>query len=790
LKKRTSINSIPRTHKEKEMADFRKCFYALALVALIAGLTVPASAQIVPFTCSAQAGVTPTVRVEGYTELVGDLVLGCQGGTPTLAGSQVPGVDITIVLNTNITSKLTNGTFDEALLIIDDPNAPGPNSNRPILNCGALGAPDVSNSSGPGVCEIFSTGNPANTYDGQAGVVGTAAGGSVVCGAAGSPGFVSSTNSFGCGRPNVFQGREGTVFNTGQFNAVTFNGVPVDPPGTGTTRTLRFTNVRADAEFLQVSSTFTPQTITMSVSTNGQTSIGINVSQQVVAIIAHGLVILNDGHGDISVPRLDFAQCNGENPTLSATRTGSILSATSGSFGGNTQFLPPTVEGFAYMRLQEGFANAWKPKNIEYTLANGVQNLAGQGYTYGFTTNVPTQDAIQNVPGAIYNTESGFEFGPSEFIPNPNPPAGVGTTPVTGSTGAGAQIFNNAYNGTSNTNISIAGSATQGTRLAVQFSNVPQGAAVFVQPTLWLFRQGAVGAAGIPAASLAPVTVSSGVMVLTATDAQGDTAISPPTGTLGSSNLVQVSGNLAVWEILFADASASEEVDIPIAVSFVSNLSSNLPAGLPAPNQIAQVTAGFAPFYGGSFSPNPRNPTSTSALPVPRFVPGNAPLNAFEIDKCECDLLFPFVTNQAGFDTGIAIANTSQDPGIAFGFNSTGQQQGSVTFFYYGVGNNGAAAPAPQTSGIVPAGQVLTYDVFSGGGQIGASTNGLNASAAGFQGYIIAQSSFQYCHGYAFISALGIGATGQGISEGYLGIVLDKNPVLPRTIFAAENDAH
>jgi len=134
--------------------------------------------------------------------------------------------------------------------------------------------------------------------------------------------------------------------------------------------------------------------------------------------------------------------------------------------------------------------------------------------------------------------------------------------------------------------------------------------------------------------------------------------------------------------------------------------------------------------------------------------------------------------------------NTSQDPGIAFGFNSTGQQQGSVTFFYYGVGNNGAAAPAPQTSGIVPAGQVLTYDVFSGGGQIGASTNSLNASAAGFQGYIIAQSSFQYCHGYAFISALGIGATGQGISEGYLGIVLDKNPVLPRTIFAAENDAH
>jgi len=769
------------------MADFRKWFYALAFVALIAGLTVPASAQISPFTCSAQAGVTPTVRVEGYTELVGDLVLGCQGGQPTIAGGIVPGVDITIVLNTNITSKLTLGTFDEALLIIDEPNAPGPNSNRPITNCGAVGAPDSSASSGPGVCAIFSTGNPANTYDGQAGVVGTTAGGSVVCGAAGSPTTVTSTGSFGCGRPNVFQGREGTVFNPGQYNAVTFNGVPIDPPGTGTTRTLRFTNVRADAEFLQVSSTFTPQTITMSVSTNGQTSIGINISQQVVGIIAHGLVVLNDGHGDISLSRLNFVQCNSENPKLSSSNTGSIASTSTGSFGGNTQLLGssiPALDAFPTISLQEGFANAWKPKNVSYYIANGSPNLAGQGYGYNTGTDptlTPT-DLAQNVPGAIYNTESGFEFPSLASVPTPvNPPVGVGTTPVTGSTGAGAQAFNDA----AGTGIASAGIASQGTRLALSFSNIPQGSSVWVQPTLWLYRIGAPTGTN----SITPGTNTSGVMVLTTTDVQGDTAFSA-TATAGSTSLVQVAGGLAVWEVLFADASASEEVDIPLIVSYVSNLSANLPAGLPAPNQIAQVTAGFAPFYGGSFSPNPRNPVSSSALPVPRFVPGNAPLNAFEIDKCACNILFPFVTNQAGFDTGIAVANTSQDPGAAFGFDSSGQQQGSVTFFYYGVGTNGAAAPAPQTSAIVPAGQVLTYDIFSGGGAIGAGPNGLNASAAGFQGYIIAQTSFQYCHAYAFISALGIGPTGQGISEGYLGIVLDKSPTLPRTLFAAENDAH
>jgi hypothetical protein len=407
--------------------------------------------------------------------------------------------------------------------------------------------------------------------------------------------------------------------------------------------------------------------------------------------------------------------------------------------------------------------------------------LAGQGYGYNGNVIVPTADNAQNVPGAIYNTESGFEFGSLGSVPVPNPPVGVGTTAVTGSTGAGAQAFNSGTTGIGN-----AGSVTQGTRLSITLSNVPQGSSVFVQPTLWLYRFNPVVTG---ANSLAfNAAFSSGVMVLTTTDAQGDTAINP-TATLGSTSLVQVSGGLATWEVLFADAAAQEEVDIPLVVSYVSNLSANLPAGLPAPNQIAQVTAGFAPFYGGSFSPNPRNPTSTSALPVPRFVPGNTPLNAFEIAKCACNLLFPFITNQAGFDTGLAIANTSQDPGAAFGFDSTGQQQGTVTFFYYGVGNNGAAAPAPQTSGVVPAGNVLTYDVFSGGGAIGNGANGLNASAAGFQGYIIAQASFQYCHGYAFISALGIGPTGQGISEGYLGLVLDTQG-LPRTLQIGEQKAH
>ena len=124
------------------MADFRRLFYALALVALLAGLTVPVSAQSGPFQCIANAGVPPTVRAEGWTELVGDLTLNCNGGVPTPAGQVVQPVNVTITISTNLTSRLlSGGLWSEALLIIDEPHS-ATNPGRPILNCGAGGAPD------------------------------------------------------------------------------------------------------------------------------------------------------------------------------------------------------------------------------------------------------------------------------------------------------------------------------------------------------------------------------------------------------------------------------------------------------------------------------------------------------------------------------------------------------------------------------------------------------------------------------------------------------------------------
>ena len=120
------------------MADFRKWLFAFAVVVVLMAASAPANAQIFvnpnAFTCLANAGVPPIVRAEGITELVGDVVLTCSGGTATPAGQPIPLSNLTIFLNTNITSRLVgpaaNGS--EGLVLIDEPY-PAPGAQFPVV---------------------------------------------------------------------------------------------------------------------------------------------------------------------------------------------------------------------------------------------------------------------------------------------------------------------------------------------------------------------------------------------------------------------------------------------------------------------------------------------------------------------------------------------------------------------------------------------------------------------------------------------------------------------------------
>ena len=94
-------------------------------------------------------------------------------------------------------------------------------------------------------------------------------------------------------------------------------------------------------------------------------------------------------------------------------------------------------------------------------------------------------------------------------------------------------------------------------------------------------------------------------------------------------------------------------------------------------------------------------------------------------------MLFPFVSQSPGFDTGIAIANVSLDP-----VGLTKPQMGRVKLHFYG--NN---APEPQRSCAVAPGTVFTALVSS--------------IAPGFTGYLIAECDFYPARGVGLISRIG-----------------------------------
>jgi hypothetical protein len=207
----------------------------------------------------------------------------------------------------------------------------------------------------------------------------------------------------------------------------------------------------------------------------------------------------------------------------------------------------------------------------------------------------------------------------------------------------------------------------------------------------------------------------------------------------------------AMWEITAANSSAIESAVFGAAVAYVPNT----PGKLPGLGQIA-VSGNFAPFYAAGSDAG----RMSESLPIPRFLDARQPVAAFRIESCVTNLLFPFLTNQAGFDTGIAISNTSRDP-----FGNPGRpQSGACTVNYYGSTATGPA-PSPQKSNVpVEAGSTMTFVVSSGG------SHGMTGTP-GFQGYMIVQCDFRYAHGFAFITDGPIGSA--RVAEGYLGLVMD-----------------
>jgi hypothetical protein len=369
--------------------------------------------------------------------------------------------------------------------------------------------------------------------------------------------------------------------------------------------------------------------------------------------------------------------------------------------------------------FQELFGSAFKTRvDAKNNTAAGAGQLA---------VSVPPQD----VPGIPVNSESNF-------------------------------VYAAAYGNGGNT----AGLADFGTRLKATFNNVPSGVHVYVTAS----NIGAnASAQAFPGGSGGNATVANYVGLAqmvngeTTTDGSGTvpTVSSDTTGTVYSEVTIVAGTGTAVWEVINTNPNTAESFTFNVAISYTAATATNTP--LPG---VSTVTL--------SYAPTATSGAASSSLPIPRFSIGSFTGNSFTINVCRTVLLYPYVTNQAGFDTGLTVANTTADP---FG---TGAQAGACQLNYYG-GTTAAPTtpPAPTSTGVVASGTVWA--------------NTLSTIAPAFQGYVFAICNFQFAHGFAFISDVGA----RNLAMGYLALIIPDPAVTgrPASPFATgaatgEQDAH
>jgi hypothetical protein len=214
------------------MTNFRRWFMAAAAMALLSGL---ANAQIgtatgpanSPLSCTATSGGTPVLRPEGYTELLGDIVITCTGGPALFTGEQIPRVNITVyVSNAPITSRNidTSGNpsywLSEALLLIDEPGSALPTGATG--NYGSQAPQSLCTSTDLFGCPAYAELDGTGTY-------------------------AVATTAPTSGSPNAANVYQGYVGWAGP-STVTFLSVPVLPPVLqGVSRVFRITNIRIPA---------------------------------------------------------------------------------------------------------------------------------------------------------------------------------------------------------------------------------------------------------------------------------------------------------------------------------------------------------------------------------------------------------------------------------------------------------------------------------------------------------------------------------------------------------------
>lgn len=210
--------------------------------------------------------------------------------------------------------------------------------------------------------------------------------------------------------------------------------------------------------------------------------------------------------------------------------------------------------------------------------------------------------------------------------------------------------------------------------------------------------------------------------------------------------------NLAVCYFLQTADSAPSAIDylqIPVAIN-------TTPSSMTFPVAAATYTytATMGPVLGALTSGSP------SSAWFPRFAALEVgPANILSVTPGQTNLLMPYVSTQAGYNTGIAIANTTADPGsAALGITGATAQTGPITFYFYPVGGSvislaTSALTSPTTWGLNSAGSLAPGQTFVGmlNSLLQAAGQTVAASNA-FSGYAIVVTSFTDATGIYTVS--------------------------------------
>jgi hypothetical protein len=689
------------------MAALRKTFLALTAIAVVTTTASSVFAQSQPSvpqatSCSIQ-GVPTLMRYQGLTEYIGDIVVTCVGGTPTLNGVKVPIVNFQVDLlnQTNFTSRLlgqnipaNNGGFplNESILAINEPVPVAGNQNP--SNAGQSSPYGVIHQS---ICpDSNTTGACVNTGNGLGGWGNGSAGSSYAA----------------AGNFNVYQGYLHTGGSSPSSNKeIRFDGIPFDPPGSTGTIEFRITNLRIDATYFSAAGP------------------GIQVPV----------------YATVTITGTQPPAVNGSNSPLVGYATNGIVAPAP------TQDASPicgVAQDFV-VPIQEGFASSFK-RRTWFTDNFTSPDPNGQG-----GSSADTLHSTQNIFSYGYFTESNWYDNHGE----------VGLIQP-----------------------EAVGLATNGTRLYVTLTNINPGVTVTAPAYAGLFGGTPLaGTAGVaypavytgplPPKPPNPLGVPSGILYLVG---QSPSYPSDYSGYLNTTahasaiSFVAAAGSTSttfVYEVLTSDPAYIETAYIDFTTAYAPGIATQIPP------LVLSSSVGFAPI---GVTPTVGDVPYSVPLGInayPRFVRGNGPAQPdWFLSPCQCDLLFPYVVTNSEFETGMAIANTSSDP------YSTLRSPGYVQLFYYEanmikahggvgpIGNDGTRSDFQYTTtNWIAPGDMFLYVLGYGSSTTSANNPGTGfptaghptlptvgpdagiPGVAGFEGYIFAVTSFQYCHGYAFI---------------------------------------